>query len=50
MKEMITLVEGDAHQEITKLKEPIDVIFLDADKEGYIDYLAKLLPLLRPVV
>lgn len=45
---MVTLVEGDAHKEVPKLKEPIDVIFLDADKEGYIDYLQKLLPLLRP--
>jgi caffeoyl-CoA O-methyltransferase len=24
------------------------VLFLDADKEGYIDYLEKLLPLVRP--
>jgi predicted O-methyltransferase YrrM len=46
--QMVTLVEGDAHEEVTKLKEPIDIIFLDADKEGYIDYLNKLLPLLRP--
>ena len=45
---IVTLVEGDAHQEILKLKEQIDVIFLDADKQGYIDYLDKLLPLLRP--
>jgi len=45
---MVTLVEGDAHEEVTKLKEPIDVLFLDADKEGYIDYLNKLMPLLRP--
>jgi predicted O-methyltransferase YrrM len=45
---MVTLIEGNAHEEVPKLKEPIDVIFLDADKEGYIDYLQKLLPLLRP--
>jgi predicted O-methyltransferase YrrM len=43
-----TLVEGDAHKEVIKLKEPIDVLFIDADKEGYIDYLNKLLPLVRP--
>ncbi|MFH1265784.1 MAG: hypothetical protein ABIK89_08645, partial [Planctomycetota bacterium] len=29
-------------------KEPIDILFLDADKEGYIDYLEKLVPLIRP--
>ncbi len=45
---MVTLVEGDAHQEVTKLQGPIDILFLDADKSGYIDYLDKLLPLVRP--
>jgi predicted O-methyltransferase YrrM len=48
MDDLITLVEGDAHDEVKKLSERIDIIFLDADKEGYIDYLNKLLPLLRP--
>ncbi len=48
MADIITLVEGDAHDEVKKLKEKIDVLFLDADKEGYIDYLDKLLPLVRP--
>ncbi len=48
VEELVTLVEGDAHDEVTKLKEPIDVLFLDADKPGYIDYLDKLLPLVRP--
>jgi caffeoyl-CoA O-methyltransferase len=45
---VIHLVEGDAHDEVTRLEGPIDMIFLDADKEGYVDYLNKLLPLLRP--
>jgi predicted O-methyltransferase YrrM len=48
MDDVITLVEGDAHQELTKLTGTIDLVFLDADKEGYIDYMNKLLPLLRP--
>ncbi len=48
MADIITLVEGDAHDEVKKLKDPIDILFLDADKEGYIDYLTKLLPLVRP--
>jgi predicted O-methyltransferase YrrM len=43
-----TVVVGDAHQMVSTLKEPIDVVFLDADKEGYVDYLKKLLPLVRP--
>jgi len=45
---IVTLVEGDAHKEIEKFKDPIDVLFIDADKEGYPDYLKKLLPLVRP--
>lgn len=45
---LVTLIEGDAHEEITKLKEQVDVVFIDADKEGYVDYLNKLLPLVRP--
>ncbi len=45
---LVTLVMGDAHQTVTKIKEPIDILFIDADKEGYTDYLNKLLPLIRP--
>src|SRR3990172_406234 len=43
-----TLVLGDAHAEVRKLKGPLDLVFLDADKEGYLDYLRALLPLVRP--
>lgn len=45
---IITLFEGDAHENVKQLKGPIDIVFIDADKEGYADYLAKLLPLVRP--
>lgn len=45
---LVTLIEGDAHQTIARIKEPIDVLFIDADKEGYLDYFEKLLPLVRP--
>jgi len=48
MADIITVIEGDAHEKVTALTGSIDLIFLDADKEGYIDYLNKLLPLLRP--
>ncbi|MBI4578881.1 MAG: class I SAM-dependent methyltransferase [Planctomycetes bacterium] len=48
VESLVTLVEGDAHEEVSKLKDPIDLLFLDADKEGYLDYLEKLLPLVRP--
>ncbi len=48
VESIVTLVFGDAHQEVPKLEGPIDLLFLDADKEGYIDYLQKLLPKVRP--
>jgi len=48
VEKLVTLVEGDAHAEVAKLKGPIDVAFIDADKGGYVDYLNKLLPLVRP--
>jgi predicted O-methyltransferase YrrM len=46
--DIVTLVEGDAHKEVLKIEEPIDVLFLDADKGGYGDYFKKLLPKVRP--
>ena len=48
VEKMVTVVEGDAHQNIRQVKGPVDVVFIDADKEGYLDYLRKLLPLVRP--
>jgi predicted O-methyltransferase YrrM len=46
--DLITVIPGDAHETVKQHKEPIDILFLDADKEGYIDYLDKLLPRIRP--
>jgi caffeoyl-CoA O-methyltransferase len=45
--DLITLVEGDAHETIGRLTEPIDLLLLDAEKEGFTDYLYQLLPLVR---
>ena len=46
--DLVTIIEGDAHETIRQHKDPIDIVFLDAEKTGYIDYLEKLLPLIRP--
>jgi caffeoyl-CoA O-methyltransferase len=48
VEKMVTIVLGDAHETVTRLQEPIDLLFIDADKPGYLDYLNKLLPLVRP--
>jgi len=45
---LVTLVEGDAHEKVAEVQGPVDMVFIDADKEGYIDYLNKLLPKVRP--
>ncbi len=45
---LVTIIEGDAHQQLSKQRGPIDVAFIDADKGGYVDYLNKLLPLMQP--
>ena len=45
---LVTIVEGDAHKTVARLTEPIDILYIDADKAGYFDYFTKLLPLVRP--
>ena len=47
VEKMVTIIEGDAHEQVSKLKGPIDLVFIDADKSGYVNYLNKLLPLVR---
>ncbi len=44
MNHRITLVRGDAHKEIPKIAGLFDLVFLDADKEGQMDYFRKLYP------
>jgi predicted O-methyltransferase YrrM len=40
----VTFKEGDAHQIVPTLDGPFDFVFLDADKEGQLDYFNKLYP------
>jgi caffeoyl-CoA O-methyltransferase len=45
---VVSVVVGDAHRTLPSLQGSIDLVFLDADKDGYVDYLDNLLPRLRP--
>lgn len=45
--QVVTVVEGDAHQTLGTLEGPFDLAFLDADKEFYLDFLAPMVELLR---
>ncbi len=44
LSQRVTLIKGDAHVEVTKLDGPFDFVFLDADKDGQVDYFNKLYP------
>jgi predicted O-methyltransferase YrrM len=45
---LVEVIVGDAHKEVVRVTDPVDLVFIDADKEGYLDYLNKLLPVVRP--
>jgi predicted O-methyltransferase YrrM len=47
VEDLVTLVEGDAHETVKKLSGPIDLVLIDAEKEGFTDYLKQLKPLVR---
>jgi len=44
---LVNVIVGDAHKEVERVTGPVDLVFIDADKEGYMDYLNKLLPVVR---
>ena len=44
LSQRVTCIKGDAHVEVAKLEGPFDFVFMDADKEGQIDYFKKLFP------
>ena len=41
---LIPIIAGAAHQTVSRLKGPIDLAFIDADKPGYPDYYEALVP------
>jgi predicted O-methyltransferase YrrM len=48
VSDLVKQVLGDAHEKVAEIEGPIDILFIDADKEGYLDYLNKLLPKMKP--
>lgn len=44
----IRMIVGDARQVVPALEGPFDLVFIDADKESYCDYLDLVVPKLRP--
>ncbi len=46
--DLIVITEGNAHETAVHNKEPIDILFIDAEKPGYDAYLKELLPYVRP--
>ena len=44
----ISVREGDALQTIASLDGPFDMVFIDANKDGYVDYYEAVLPKLAP--
>ena len=52
LSDIVEVRVGDAHRLLTDLiengEEPFDLVFIDADKEGYPDYLEASLRLVRP--
>jgi len=48
VEDIVVITEGDAHETAQRNKDPIDLLFIDAEKEGYDAYLKELLPYVRP--
>lgn len=52
LSDKVEIRVGDAHGQLRDLidndEEPFDLVFIDADKEGYPDYLESVMQLVRP--
>ena len=44
----ISVRQGDARESIASLDGPFDLVFIDANKDGYVDYYEAVLPKLAP--
>ena len=48
MQDKIKFIAGDAGKVISTLDETFDLVFLDADKENYVNYYKMVMPKMRP--
>jgi caffeoyl-CoA O-methyltransferase len=48
LKDKINMLIGDATKIIEKLKGPFDLVFIDADKENYVNYFDQVFPKVSP--
>ena len=48
LADRITALQGDAHQVAKTVEGPLDLVFLDAEKGGELDYFRTVFPKLRP--
>ena len=48
LKDKITMMIGDATALIRELRGPFDLVFIDADKENYINYFEMVFPMVSP--
>ena len=44
LSQRVTFIRGDAHVEVARIEGPFDFVFMDADKDGQMDYFKKLYP------
>jgi len=48
LSDKVNMVVGDASKIIAKLQGPFDLVFIDADKENYVNYFKLVLPKVAP--
>ena len=46
--DIVTVVQGDAFAYLRDCRQPVDFVFLDAEKDDYLSYLGLIVPLLSP--
>ncbi len=48
VEDLVNLIDGDVNQSLAKLKGPVDIAVVSAERTASADHVRRLLPLLRP--